>query len=144
MKPNISKHITYGEGVNSFTAIEKHIDNTPTPQALKEMQHVAVNVFDKVRDHFGKPLKVSSFYRSPALNAAVGGSRTSQHMAGQAIDIQCIPGTGVTNAMIYNYILKNLEFDQLIWEFGNDKEPAWVHVSLKLLGVNRKQTIRVK
>jgi hypothetical protein len=89
-------------------------------------------------------LKVSSFYRCPALNKAVGGSATSQHVKGEAIDIQCIPGTGVTNAMIYNYILKNLEFDQLIWEFGNDKEPAWVHVSLKLVGVNRKQTIRVK
>lgn len=122
MKP-ISKYISYNEATTSQTAIRKGIDNTPTAEALKNMELVATEVFDKVREYFGKPLRVSSFYRSPKLNTAVGGSKTSQHVTGQAIDIQ---GLGqVTNQMIFNYIKDNLEFTQLINEYNF----SWVHVS---------------
>lgn len=138
---SISKYISYVEATQSQTATRKKIANVPTPSQLKNMEHVAKNVFDKVREHFGTPLRVSSFFRCEALNKAVGGAKTSQHVKGMAIDMQ---GTGdVTNAMIYEYIKNNLEFDQLIWEFGTDTEPAWVHVSL-VNGFNRKQIIRVK
>jgi len=106
------------------------------------MQLVATEVFDIVREHFNKPLIVSSFYRSLGLNKAVGGAKASQHMKGQAIDIQ---GTGfVTNKMIFDYIKDELNFDQLIWEFGDDKNPAWVHVSYNSKNNNRKQVVYIK
>lgn len=105
------------------------------------MKYVASNTFDKIREHFGKPLIVSSFYRSLKLNTAVGGSKTSQHLTGEAIDIE---GTGnVTNKMIFDWAKANLEFDQLIWEFGTKDEPGWVHISLKAKGKNRKQVLYI-
>lgn len=137
----ISKYISYSEATTSQTAVRKKIDNTPTALELSNMEFVAKNVFDKIRDHFGVPIRVSSFYRSLKLNKEVDGSKNSQHMKGEAIDIQA---TGnITNAYIFNYVKNNLQFDQLIWEFGNDKEPAWVHVSLSKTK-NRKQIIFVK
>lgn len=136
----ISKYITLQEATTSQTAIRKNIPNIPAPKDIENMKHVAVNVFDKVREHFGKPIRVSSFFRSLRLNNAVGGSKTSQHVKGEAIDMQ---GTnGVTNAEIFNFIKDNLVFDQLIWEFGTNKEPAWVHVSLSKTK-NRKQVLYI-
>ena len=124
---NISKYISYQEATTSQTAVRKGIKNEPCDNELLAMQLVGIRVFDVIREHFKTPLRVSSFYRSPELNKAVGGSRTSQHVKGQAIDIQ---GTGkVTNKMIFDYIKENLDFTQLIWEYGTDKNPAWVHVS---------------
>ena len=124
---NISKYISYQEATTSQTAVRKGIKNEPGDNELLAMQLVGIRVFDVVREHFKTPLRVSSFYRSPELNKAVGGSRTSQHVKGQAIDIQ---GTGkVTNKMIFDFIKENLDFSQLIWEYGTDKNPAWVHVS---------------
>lgn len=123
----ISKYITYQEATTSQTAVRRGIKNVPSDKELVAMQLVGIRVFDKVREHFGVPLRVSSFYRSEELNKVIGGSMTSQHVKGQAIDIQ---GTGrVTNKMIFDYIKDNLDFTQLIWEYGNDKNPAWVHVS---------------
>lgn len=137
---NISKYITLAEATTSQTAIRKNIPNIPNEKELENMKYVAVNVFDKVREHFGKPIRVSSFFRCLRLNNAVGGSKTSQHVKGMAIDMQ---GTnGLTNAEIFHYIKDNLEFDQLIWEYGTEQEPAWVHVSL-VKGKNRKKVLYV-
>lgn len=137
---NISKYITLAEATTSQTAVRKNIPNIPNEKELENMKYVAVNVFDKVREHFGKPIRVSSFFRCLRLNNAVGGSSTSQHVKGMAIDMQ---GTnGLTNSEIFHYIKDNLEFDQLIWEYGTKKEPAWVHVSLSR-GENRKQVLYI-
>lgn len=135
---NISKYITYQEATTSQTATRKGIDNTPKENELVAMQLVGIRVFDAVREHFGTPLRVSSFYRSPELNKAVGGSGTSQHVKGHAIDIQ---GTGkVTNKMIFDYIKENLDFDQLINEYNF----SWVHVSYVSKEKNRKQILVIK
>jgi zinc D-Ala-D-Ala carboxypeptidase len=138
---NISKYISYEEAITSQTATRKNINNTPDNLALICMQLLGIRVFDVIRDHFKSPLKVSSFYRSDLLNKAVGGSKTSQHVKGQAIDIQ---GLGkVSNKQIFDYIKDNLDFDQLIWEFGNKNNPAWVHVSYVSKENNRKQVIYI-
>lgn len=138
---NISKYISYQEATTSQTATRKRIDNTPTSAELICMQLVAMRIFDVVREHFNTPLRVSSFFRCLALNKAVGGAVNSQHKLGQAIDMQ---GTGdVTNKQIFDYIKNNLDFDQLIWEFGNNKNPAWVHVSYVSKEKNRKQILFV-
>jgi hypothetical protein len=138
---NISKHISYAEATISQTATRKGIFNTPDSEQLANMKLVAEKCFEPVRVHFKTPLRISSFFRSEKLNKAVGGLKTSQHKNGQAIDVQ---GTGkVSNAMIFNFIKDNLEFDQLIWEFGTDQNPAWVHVSYSKTK-NRKQIIYIK
>jgi len=139
---NISKYITFEEAVTSQTAIRHKIVNEPTANQIVCMQLVGIRCFDVIREHFGVPLKVSSFFRSLLLNNAVGGAKNSQHCKGQAIDIQ---GTGaVTNAMIFEFAKNNLDFDQLIWEFGNEKNPAWVHISYVSRELNRKQILTVK
>ena len=138
----ISKYVSYNEATRSQTATRKGIKNVPNAQELARMKNVATKIFDKVREHFGIPLTVSSFFRCKELNTAIGGSRSSQHMTGEAIDIDA-DGSSVTNAQIYNYIKDNFEFDQLIWEYGNDKNPAWVHVSLRLVGKNRRQILKI-
>lgn len=141
----ISKNITYAEAFKSQQAVRLKIKNTTDdPEILKNMKHVADNVFEKIRAHFGVPIGISSFYRSPELNKAIKGSSSSQHMTGEAIDIDGDIFGKITNKQIYDYIKDNLDFDQLIWEFGNDKNPAWVHVSLKRVGKNRKQILRIK
>lgn len=138
----ISKYVSYDEATKSQTAIRNKIDNKPNTEEINNMKYVASKVFDKVREHFGIPLKVSSFFRCKKLNTAVGGSATSQHMTGEAIDIDA-DGSSITNAQVFDYIKNNLDFDQLIWEFGDKKNPAWVHVSLKRNGKNRKQILVV-
>ena len=139
---NISKYISYKEAITSQTATRNKIENTPNELELVCMQLVALRVFDVVREHFNVPIRVSSFFRSLALNKAVGGSKTSQHVKGQAIDMQ---GSGkISNKMIFEYIKDNLDFDQLIWEFGTDKNPAWVHVSYVSKEKNRKQILYIK
>jgi zinc D-Ala-D-Ala carboxypeptidase len=136
---DISNHITYDEATVSQTATRKGIKNIPNAQELARMKNVATKIFDKVRDHFDVPIKVSSFFRSKELNAAVGGSKTSQHMTGEAIDMQALGK--ITNAQIYNYIKDNCEFDQLIIEGVSKNYIAWIHVSLRLVGKNRKQIL---
>lgn len=137
---NISKHISYYEATRSRTASRYGIDNTPSKEDLERMRLTANMVFEPVRIHFGIPIYVSSFYRSPKLNKKVGGSKTSSHQIGESIDIDDVLG-GVTNAEIFNYIKTNLEFDQLIWEFGDDLNPAWIHVSFSSR-FNRNQVLR--
>lgn len=138
----ISEHITEVEAFKSQTATRKKIDNTTTDaEVLANMRHVA-ELFEQIRAHFGKPIGISSFYRSPALNKAVGGAKTSQHVRGEAIDIDADIFGGVKNSEIFAFA-KTLDFDQLLWEFGNTNEPAWVHISRKRTGKNRKQILTI-
>jgi hypothetical protein len=138
---DISKHITMIEATHSNYAIAHNIKNEPDIKVIASMQHVAQTVFEPLRGHFGVPIKINSFYRSPALNRAIGGAMTSQHVTGCAIDLDA---TGpVTNKMLFDHIRKNLPFDQLIAEGGTDENPDWVHVSLTQ-GKNRYQILRAK
>ena len=137
----ISKHISYKEGVHSITAIRKGIDNEPNEKQLANMKLVANNVFEPLRVFINGPIKVNSFFRSPDLNKAIGGSTKSQHCKGQAIDIDDTYGKA-TNAEMYWWIKENLDFDQMIWEFGNNNNPDWVHVSYVSPDKNRNRCLK--
>ena len=137
----ISKHISYKEGVHSNTAIRRGIDNTPTDDQLYFMEIVAEEVFEPLREWVGGPIKINSFYRCPELNTAIGGSATSQHCKGQAMDIDDTFGR-MTNAEMYYWIKEHLDFDQMIWEFGDNDNPAWVHVSYVSPEKNRNRCLK--
>lgn len=137
----ISKHISYKEAIRSNTALRLNIDNTPDQVSLTNMTGVAHNIFEPLRLWVGGPIKINSFYRSPKLNKAIGGSKRSQHCEGRAIDIDDTFGYK-TNAEMFNYIRDNLNFDQMIWEFGDDNNPAWVHVSFDSLEGNRGRVLK--
>lgn len=139
----LSKNLVLAEVMRSETAKRKGISNMPTPEHIENFKLLAEKVFQPIRDHFGAPIRISSGYRSAALNKAVGGSASSQHCTGEAIDID-MDGTAITNAAIFNFIKDNLEFDQLIWEFGTDTNPDWVHVSYESTGKQRKQILKAK
>jgi len=136
---NISKHITLKEATYSATGEAKKIDNSPTEEHLANMKLLAEKVFEPVREWYGKPIKINSFYRSKALNTAIGGSQTSQHSKGEAMDID----TASDNKKLFDYIKDNLDFDQMIAEFPTNGVAAWVHVSYKASG-NRKQMLVAK
>ena len=140
-KMQLSKNLSLAEVMRSETAKRKGISNMPTPEHIENFKLLAENVFQPIREHFGVPIHISSGYRSKALNTAVGGSLSSQHCSGEAIDID-MDGTSVTNAQIFNYIKDNLNFDQMIWEFGTDSNPDWVHVSYESTGKQRKQILK--
>ena len=137
----ISKHISYKEGVYSITAIRRGIDNTPNDDQLSNMELVAEEVFEPLRSYVGGPIKINSFFRCPELNTAIGGSHKSQHCKGQAIDIDDNYGR-VNNAEMYHFIKEHLDFDQLIWEFGDDDNPNWVHVSYVSSEDNRNRCLK--
>lgn len=138
---NLSENLTLSEVIRSETAKRYQITNMPTDEHLENLKQLAKNIFQPMRDHFGVPIHISSGYRSAALNKKIGGATNSQHSIGQAIDIDMI-GTDVTNADIFNFAKDNLKFDQLIWEFGNDTEPDWVHISWSKKP--RKQILKAK
>jgi hypothetical protein len=139
----ICKYLTLGEVVRSESAKRNGISNLPTAEHLENMKALGINVFDKIREHFGCPIGLSSAYRSEALNRVIkGSSRTSQHCKGEAFDIDAQIHGKITNKAIFDYIRQNLDFDQLIWEYGTDQEPDWVHVSYKKNGGNRKSILR--
>jgi len=140
----LSKNLSVTEFSNSTTAKRKGIDNTPKNSHLEAAKELAKNIFQPIRDHFGKPIWISSGYRSKLLNEAIGGSKTSQHCKGEAIDIDMDGKGNPTNAEIFYYIKDNLPFDQLIWEFGNAEKPDWVHVSYKKGGPQRGQILTAK
>ncbi len=127
----LSKNLSLREATKSTTALRRGIDNTPDEHEIKNLERIAHAIFQPLRDHFDTPIAVTSGFRCKELNSAIGGSRTSQHMSGEALDLDADVYGGVTNAQIFDFIATRLEFDQLIWEFGDDDEPAWVHVSLK-------------
>ena len=141
MSERLSKYVSWREGIKSNTASRLGIDNTPNEEQIKAMKHIAKNIFDPVREFVGGPLHVNSFYRSPILNRSVGGSSKSQHCKGEAMDIDCDQYGHGTNAKVFHFIKDNLEYDQLIWEFGNDQNPEWIHVSLTQRRPNRKSTL---
>jgi len=134
----ISKRISYHEGTYSQTGVRRDLDNTPDDDQLKRMEEVAENLFEPLREWVGGPIKINSFFRGEPVNTAIGGSRKSQHMKGQAIDIDDTFGHK-TNAEMYHYVKDNLDFDQLIWEFGTDKNPNWLHISWVSHRPNRKK-----
>ena len=124
----ISKHISYKEATYSRTATRLGIENKPDEDQLKNMKLIAKEIFEPLRMWVGGPIKVNSFFRSPKLNTAIGGSSKSQHCHGQAIDLDDTFGRA-TNAEMFEFIREHLNFDQMIWEFGDDDNPDWVHVS---------------
>ena len=140
----LSENLTLAEVTKSNTAKRLGIDNAPTAEHLNNLKLVAQNIFQPIREHFKKPINVSSGYRSKALNDATpGSSATSQHCSGEALDLdQDSMNTGITNKMVFDYIKNNLNFDQLIWEFGDDTNPDWVHVSYESTGRQRKQILK--
>ncbi len=137
----ISDHITYAEAIHSNTAKRKRIDNTPNPTQVEAMKLTAQEVFEPLREWVGGPIKVNSFFRSVALNEAIGGVASSQHCKGQAIDLDDVYGRK-SNAEMFHWIKENLCFDQLIWEFGTDMNPNWIHVSFVSKEENRNRCLK--
>lgn len=141
----ISEHLDLSEVIRSESAKRLGIKNMPTEEHIANLKILAENIFEPIRNNFRVPIRISSGYRSPALNRAIGGSQTSQHSTGEAIDIDMDGNPhGVTNKQIFDYIKNNLNFDQLIWEFGSSSNPDWVHVSFKAKGNQRKQVLVAK
>jgi len=137
----ISEHISYKEGVYSRTATRLDIDNEPNNEQMDNMCLIAQEVFEPLRMWVGGPIKINSFFRSPKLNKAIGGSGKSQHCHGQAIDLDDTFGRA-TNAEMYYFIKKHLDFDQMIWEFGDEDNPDWVHISYVSEDKNRNRCLQ--
>ena len=146
----LSKNLALSEVTRSETAKRKGISNMPTPEHIENFKKLAEKVFQPIREHFGVPIRISSGYRSEALNKAIGGAGkmvngkyvpSSQHCTGEAIDID-MDGTSITNKQVFDYIKDNLDFDQLIYEFGTSTNPDWVHVSYESTGKQRKQVLK--
>ena len=131
---NLSKHVTKAEFENSDTATRHGINNEMSPSQIESAKLLCENVFEPLRLYLNTPIKISSGFRSVQLNKMIKGSLTSQHTKGEAMDIKI-------DAKGFYFIKDKLEFDQLIWEFGNDEQPSWVHVSYKKSG-NRKQVLK--
>ena len=138
---NISKHISYKEAVYSRTAQRRDIYNHPENDQTDNMRVIAEEVFEPLRTWVGGPIKINSFFRSPDLNKAIGGSGKSQHCHGQAIDLDDTFGRA-TNAEMFDFIKQHLDFDQIIWEFGDEDNPDWVHVSYVSPEDNRKRCLK--
>lgn len=137
---NISKHISYKEATYSNYAKKHKIENTPDDEQIKNMKLLAKEVFEPLREWVGGPIRVNSMYRSLELNTAIKGSLKSSHLKGQAMDITSM---GLrSNLEMFNYIKNNLDFDQLIWEYGK-RNPVWLHVSFNSVK-NRKQVLVIK
>ena len=140
----LSEHLDLSEVTRSESAKRNGISNMPTAEHIANFKLLAEKIFEPIRNHFRCPIIISSGYRSKELNASLkGASLTSQHCQGEAIDID-MDGTpnGVTNRMVFDYIKDNLNFDQLIYEFGDANNPDWVHVSYESTGTQRKQILR--
>jgi len=137
----ISKHISEKEAVKSITALRLGIDNTPDGDSLNNMKILAEKVFEPLREWVGGPIKINSMYRSIALNQAIGGSSRSQHCQGRAVDLDDVYGHK-TNKEMFDWIKDNLDFDQMIWEFGTSDNPDWVHVSYVNEEKNRNRILK--
>jgi hypothetical protein len=137
----ISEHISKKEATRSVTAMRLGIDNTPGEYELQNMELIAEKIFEPLRKAANGPIKINSMFRCDSLNTAIGGSSRSQHCQGRAMDLDDTYGY-MTNAEMYNYIKENLDFDQIIWEFGTDENPDWVHVSYVDADSNRKRCLK--
>ncbi len=140
MSDRISEHVSFKEGIKSHTATRLNIDNAPSSLDLINMKTIAEQVFEPLRKFVGGPIAINSFYRSPKLNSAIGGSTSSQHCSGRALDIDDKYGYK-TNAEMFEYIKCNLDYDQMIWEFGDINNPDGVHVSYVSEDVNRRRCL---
>tara|TARA_B110000902_G_scaffold51984_1_gene59928 strand:+ start:314 stop:772 length:459 start_codon:yes stop_codon:yes gene_type:complete len=141
----ISKHISYKEATYSNYAKKYKIANKPNEEHIDSMELLAEKIFEPLREWVGCPIRVNSMFRSEKLNSALKGSKTSSHMKGQAMDITsmaCGKDDCKSNLDMFHYIKDNLDFDQLIWEFG--AEPKWLHVSYNSEKDNRKQVLVTK
>lgn len=127
----LSKNLSLQEATKSITALRHGVDNTPDEYVIKNLERIARYIFQPMRDYFKHPIAVTSGYRSKKLNRIVNGSRYSQHITGEALDLDADVYKGMTNADLFHFIDLHLDYDQLIWEFGDDENPDWVHVSLK-------------
>jgi hypothetical protein len=137
----LTAHYDLAEFTRSESAKREGLDNTPTSEHLENIKILCEKVLEPIRLRFCS-INISSGYRGKMLNHFIGGSVNSDHCVGRAADIDMDDiGTGVTNTEIFNYIKDNLDYDQLIWEFGNKVKPDWVHVGYRL-NANRKQTLR--
>ena len=137
----ISKHISYREATHSATAKRRGLDNTPNQEQLENMYKVAEFIFEPLRLFVGGPIKIISFFSCGDVNKAVGGTSRSQHCKGQAIDIDDVFGHK-TNAEMFQYVRENLDFDQMIWEFGSNNNPSWLHISYVSKAENRNRILR--
>jgi len=142
---NLSKNVTLAEVTKNATASKFGIDNTPTPEHMENLKKVLLNVFEKVRECLGgNPIYISCGYRGAAVNAKTkGASKTSFHCSGKALDLDADVFGKVTNSQIFHYIKDNLEYAELIWEYGTDQNPDWVHVAFEE-GKNVKETLRCR
>lgn len=132
----LSKHLSREEFERSDAAINYGINNSMNSGQLAKAMALAINCFEPIREHLGKPIRVNSGYRSPAVNKRIGGALTSQHSLGEAIDLD------LHDRDLFEWIIDNVVFDQLIYEAGNDTEAAWFHISYRE-GHNRKQVLRM-
>lgn len=137
----ISTNLSLKEATRSNTARRLGIDNTPDGYTVGNMELLANKIFQPLREWVGGPIRVNSFYRCEELNRAIGGSSRSQHCEGRAIDLDDIHGHA-TNAEMFKYIKDNLSFDQLIWEFGDEENPDWIHVSYVSENQNRNRCLK--
>ena len=138
----LSKNLSLAEVTKSNTAKRLGIDNTPDDWATENLRKIAEHVFQPLRDAFKCPIYVSSGYRGLELNRAIGGSLRSQHMEGRALDLDADVYGKCTNSQIFEWIRENVEFDQMVWEFGDTDNPDWVHVSYVHGGVNRGRCLK--
>ena len=138
----ISDHVSYNEVTYSQTAIRNDINNEPNDAQLDRIIRISENIFEPLREWVGGPIKINSCFRSEELNKRIGGASSSQHCAnkGAAFDLDDTYGHK-TNAEMFYYIQDEVDFDQLIWEFGTDENPNWVHVSYNE-GNNRGQILK--
>ena len=139
MATKLSNNFSLEELIASSTAKLKKIDNSPSPEVIKNLKKLCEEVLQPIRNKYGRAITVTSGYRSPKLNAAIGGVKNSQHVTGQAADIKC---TATSKAVLFNIIkdmIKNgeIKVGQLIWEYGTKNEPNWIHVSLPYSKVNQ-------
>lgn len=130
----LSKNFTLSE----LCVTDSHLPNVPTEKQIDSLRILANNLLQPLRDLYGHPIAINSGYRSVTVNKAKGGASNSQHLTGEAADVE-----GFDNAVLFRLVRQHFDFDQLIWEGGDDHQPAWVHVSYKASG-NRKQVLRMK
>ena len=139
----ISEHVSYNEAIYSDTALRLNIKNEPNDYQISNMVGIANHVFEPLREYVGGPIKITSMFRNEILNRAIGGAKRSQHMEGRAMDLDDTFGHK-TNAEMYKFIKENLNFDQLVWEFGTDENPNWVHVSYVSDEENRNRCLKAE
>ena len=138
----LSKHFTLNEFTSSESAKRAGISNMPTAEHIENLKKLCENILEPIREHFGFPINISSGYRSKALNRLIGGSSSSQHSLGQAVDLDFDGIDEATNKDLFEFAKKNLVFDQMIWEFGDNNNPSWVHISYNPAGKQRKQILK--